>query len=161
MLTGEQIKFLGIVSEYVGELQFQPAGVDVTVKKIFKFVGAGVLDFDNSKRQLPDTKEIELSDESLHLESGVYKILVNEYVKIPRNVVGFCFPRSSLLRAGATVHCAVWDPGYEGRSSFILNVMNPAGISITKNARLAQMVFVEAKKDAEKLYQGVYHKENK
>jgi len=160
MLSGDEIKRRGIVSDYIGDIQFQPAGFDLSVRKVFAFNGGGVIDFDNSRRMIPDVKEIVLSDEPTHLSQGVYKVVVNEYVKIPPDVVGLCYPRSSLLRSGATVNCAVWDPGYEGRSSFVLNVMNKNGISITRNARIAQMVFVEMKDKPGRLYDGVYNRED-
>lgn len=160
MLSKSEIKKRGIISEFIDELQFQPAGVDVTVKKIFRFKNSGVIDFDNSKRKVSDVEEIALSEEPKLLEQGTYKVMINEYVKIPADIVGLCYPRSSLLRSGAFVNCAVWDPGYEGRSEFLLTILNKSGLSITKNARVAQLVFVRMENEAEELYRGTYHKEN-
>ncbi len=160
ILSEKQIKELHIISEYIGEKQFQPAGVDLTIKRLFKYTTSGLIDFDNSKRKVSDVEEIKLSDEPRHIPQGEYKVMINEYIKIPSDVVGLCFPRSSLLRSGATVNCAVWDPGYEGRGEFLLSVLNKNGISITKNARISQIVFIRMEKEADELYKGVYHREN-
>ena len=50
-------------------------------------------------------------------------------------------PRSSLCRCGVTLHTAVWDAGYRGRSTSLLNVMNPSGFRVQRGARLLQLVF--------------------
>ena len=76
----------------------------------------------------------------------------NEIVSIPRNVAAFARSRSSLLRRGATLETALWDPGYRGRSQSLLVVYNPAGLRLKKNARLLQLVFMRFDGDAEKTY---------
>ncbi|MEM4331504.1 MAG: hypothetical protein QXI89_01940, partial [Candidatus Anstonellales archaeon] len=96
--------------------QVQPAGLDLTVKQIFKFIGYGCIDFDNKKRSIAGVEEIHLSDEPRLIDKGAYKIIFNEIVSIPLNMVAIARPRSSLLRNGASIFTALWDPGYEGRS---------------------------------------------
>ncbi|XRO77104.1 deoxyuridine 5'-triphosphate nucleotidohydrolase [Methanocaldococcus sp. 10A] len=135
--------------------QIQQCGVDLRVWKIFKLEGEGVIDFSNEKRKLPKHIEIFNSekDEFVRLDKGIYIVKVDEYIKIPNNMAAFVFPRSSLLRMGATIYSAVHDPGYEGKPEYLLNVFNP--ITIHKYARIAQIVFFECK-DACGIYNGIY-----
>ena len=70
------------ISEHIGDSQFQPAGVDVTLKKIMEFSSAGQIDFDNTERKISETKELPFEDGWVSLEPGCYKVIFNEYVKI-------------------------------------------------------------------------------
>ncbi|MBU0590901.1 deoxyuridine 5'-triphosphate nucleotidohydrolase [Candidatus Micrarchaeota archaeon] len=141
--------------------QFQPAGIDITLKEAYSFKDAGLIDFDNSERKISGVEPIPYQSDKIHLDPGAYKVIFNEYVRVPKNVAGICLPRSSLLRCGATLECAVWDPGYEGRSEALLVVRNPHGIILKKSAKIGQMVFIRLVEDASSLYEGQYKGENK
>ena len=160
ILPKHMIRERKAVGGIMHESQMQPAGVDLTLGEVHAFESEGKIDFDNSKRRLPKTKKLEFEDE-IKLEKGCYKVIFNEHVHIPKDCAAFGFPRSSLLRCGANMHCAVWDPGYEGRSESLLVVENLHGIVLEKNAKLAQLVFVKLLEDAQELYSGVYKGENK
>lgn len=144
------------------ETQLQPHGFDLTAGEIHRYTGKGRLDFSNSEREVPETEPItpEKKNEGDEygwwvLEPGVYKVVMNEKVDIPENLAGLAFPRSSLLRMGATIDNAVWDSGYTGTGAFMLTVSNPDGIEIKENARVNQLVFVEI--DETEGYDGEYH----
>lgn len=139
------------------EMSLQPAGVDLSVDKIFTFTGPGKLDYDNSERMLSEVKEVPF-DEEVFLPPGVYKIRYREMVRIPKDAVGLCFPRSSLLRCGATVSCGVWDPGYEGKGESLLMVQNPSGLILKRGARVVQLILI--KMEGEGQYKGAYQGEN-
>lgn len=141
--------------------QYQPCGVDITLKEAYTFGESGKVDFDNKERKIPKTEPIPFVNDEAALAPGAYKVIFNEYVKIPKDVAGFCFPRSSMLRCGATLECAVWDPGYEGRSEALLLVSNPHGIVLKRNAKIGQMVFVKLVEPASELYSGIYKGENR
>ncbi len=150
------------MSDITHESQYQPAGIDVTLKAVYSFKNAGKIDFDNKERKISDVEPIEFdSNNEVTLKSGAYKVIFSEYVKIPSDAAAFCFPRSSLLRCGVTLECAVWDPGYEGRSEALLIVSNEHGIILKKNAKIGQMVFVKLVEATKELYQGQYKGENK
>ena len=140
------------------EIQVQPAGIDLTVEKIFVFKTKGTIGFDT--KVLPETIEVPLKNNVWRLPAGFYKVRYNEVVEVPSDSVGLCFPRSSLLRIGATVNCAVWDPGYKGRGESLLIVGNPNGIVIEKNARLVQIIFIKLVQPPSKIYSGTYQNEN-
>ncbi len=138
--------------------QVQPAGIDLRVSKIFMFNGKGYLGVDS--KQLAETTELEPNENRWILEKGAYKIRFAEIVSVPEEAVGFCYPRSSLLRMGASLLCAVWDPGYKGRGESLLIVENPHGIEIEVGARIAQLVFIRLVEKPQKTYDGSYQGEN-
>ncbi|MFH1785881.1 MAG: deoxyuridine 5'-triphosphate nucleotidohydrolase [Candidatus Micrarchaeota archaeon] len=141
--------------------QFQPSGIDITLKEVYQFESAGVIDFDNKERKISETKPLLYENDKIMLKPGTYKVIFNEYVRIPKDVVGLCFPRSSLLRCGVGLNCAVWDPGYEGRSEALLVVHNNHGIVLKKNAKIGQMVFIKLVEATDELYEGQYKGENR
>ncbi|MCC7569964.1 deoxyuridine 5'-triphosphate nucleotidohydrolase [Candidatus Micrarchaeota archaeon] len=143
----------------VPELQKQQAGVDLTLDKIFSFSSLGSVDYDNSERKISETKEIEFENDWVELKPGTYKVVLRETVKIPKDCLGIGLPRSTLLRCGATIHTAFWDPGYEGKSEVMLVVHNEKGIKLKKQARIMQMTFAKVE-NAQGTYSGQYQKEN-
>lgn len=147
--------------EGIDKSQFQPAGIDISLKEVYQFESAGVIDFDNKERTISETKPIPYENDKVFLKPGSYKVIFNEYVRIPKDVVGLCLPRSSLLRCGVGLNCAVWDPGYEGRSEALLVVHNSYGILLKKNAKIGQMIFIKLLEATEELYDGQYKGENK
>lgn len=161
IMTGKSIEENGLVEGLKNKGQYQPAGIDLTLAAIHRFDGMGVLDLDNSKRKLPLTQQIQWgAEDSVSLEPGTYKVIFNEVVSIPKDCAAIARPRSSLLRCGATVNTAVWDPGYKGRSEALLVVSNSAGIRLYKDAKLIQLVFFRLEDEAAKGYSGVYQGEN-
>ncbi len=150
-----------VIEELISDSQRQPAGIDVTLKEVKKFDSAGRIDFDNSTRKISDTSTMEYKDEEVNLAPGSYKVVFNEYVKIPSDAAAVCLPRSSILRCGADLNCALWDPGYEGRSEALLVVYNEHGITLKRNAKIGQLVFIKLSEQAKSLYEVQYKGENK
>ena len=150
-----------MVAETLGESQLQPCGVDLTLKEVHELEDAGEIDYDNSKRRISASKKLEFSGEKILLPQGCYKIIYNEYVNVHIDACAFGFPRSSLLRCGADVRCAVWDPGYHGRSESLLVVNCQHGITLHKNAKVMQLVFVRLEGAAHAGYEGKYKGENR
>jgi dUTP pyrophosphatase len=136
-------------------------GVELTLQRIERFVSEGALAFDNNERRLPKTEEIKIdATDGIDLGPGAYLVTFNEIVDIPKDMAAIARPRSSLLRMGATMETALWDPGYKGRSQSLLVVYNSQGLRLMRNARLMQLVFMRLEKEAEKIYSGVYQGEN-
>ena len=140
-------------------IQMQPNGFDMTLATISKFTNRGKIDFDNSERILANTKIIPFNKTGwLKLKQGSYLITFNEIVKMPLNIMALGKPRSSLLRNGVSIHSAVWDAGYEGKSSALLVIYN-SEFEIKQNARIFQLVFFKLDKTVKKGYEGKFHKE--
>jgi len=161
IIEGKKLQAGKIVENTVWEGQFQPAGVDLSAKEIFEFEAEGSIDGDNSKRKLPGGKKIEWGQEgSLKLMPGAYKVIFNEIVSIPMDAAAIARSRSTLLRCGAAMQTAVWDPGYKGRSEALLIVSNKHGLVVHKDAKLAQLVFIRLEGKVKEGYAGKYQNEN-
>ena len=157
MLSGKRIVELGLVHNLQDEKQqVQPAGVDFTLKQLATLESAGIIDFTNMERVLPEYKLIEFDNDMVRLQQGVYLAEFNETVSLPNNIIGIMRTRSSVFRSGATLTAGVIDPGYSGAIGALLQVWNKKGISLTRNARLAQWVFAEVNGPSEESYKGVY-----
>jgi len=155
-MPGFQI--LKYVKNIISKDQLQPAGIDLTINKIFELKSSGYLGV--NRREISNVQEVPKRNGKWYLSRGVYKVLINEVVHVPENAIGFCFPRSSLLRMGVDVRCALWDPGYYGRSEILLVVHNEHGVVVEENARIAQIVFIKLTEKPHELYSGVYKGEN-
>jgi dUTP pyrophosphatase len=147
MLNSSAIKKLieekGLIQNYVDlEKQLQPCGFDLTLKEVREFSGFGMVDLTNKERTIAPSEPLNSDEEGwFHLPEGSYKIVYNEEVRIPLNIVAMARSRSTMLRNGAVIETALWDPGYNGRSSSLLVVTNPHGIRLKLNARVTQLVF--------------------
>jgi len=149
----------GLVENYIDlGKQLTPNGFDLTVDEIHEFKGKGRLDFSNEGRVIPETEKLEASDGCWDLSPGYYKIKANEVVDLPSDVIGFAYPRSSLLRMGCTIENGVWDAGYRGKSEFLLIVENEDGVMIEEDARVNHIVF-ERMSETEEVYDGRYQDE--
>jgi dUTP pyrophosphatase len=164
MLNDKQLRELiteyDLIMEFIDlETQLQPSGFDLSLESIEEYLDGGAVDFSNKERVIATTRSLIPDDEGwFHLEKGVYKVVYNEVVKMPLDVAAIARTRSTLLRNGAMIGTAVWDPGYEGRSSSMLTVYNPFGLRLKKDARIAQLVFFQTG-EVGKGYSGVYQKE--
>jgi dUTP pyrophosphatase len=151
------------------ELQRQPAGFDLTVALVSKFTGPAALGFDNQLRELPAcqalawdpsparTEQAQLPP-AVGLEPGAYLVTYNEVVAVPADCAGLVLPRSSLMRCGAMLHSALWDPGYSGRGQGLLTVFN--NLRLYRDARIGQFVLIDLESAATDLYSGRYQGEN-
>jgi dUTP pyrophosphatase len=159
----EKIEKKGLIQNYIDlDTQLTPQGFDLTAAEIHRYHGKGKLDFSNGEREIPGSEKIrpEKKDKRddygwWNLESGAFKVVMNEKVDIPEDLMAYAFPRSSLLRMGCSIENAVWDSGYTGTGSFMLVVENPEGVEIKENARLNQLVFHSLSETEG--YKGKYH----
>ncbi len=142
-------------------LQVKENGIELTVREVHEWGGRGSISLCNEERKLPGCTPI-IFDQSewLLLPQGSYKIIYNEIVNIPKNLIAMGRPRSSLLRSGATIASAVWDAGYSGRGEGLLIVPNSAGLRLQKNARVLQLLFFALTQTVEEGYTGTYQREN-
>ena len=164
MLNSNEIRRLieekQIITGYIDlETQLQPTGFDLSLATILGYKGRGSVDFSNVEREIAPTEPLEPDDEDWYtLAQGCYTIVYNEVVKIPLDIVAMARSRSTMLRNGASVETAIWDPGYQGRSSSLLVVGNPAGIRLKRDARVVQLVFFDIE-EVPRGYDGIYQRE--
>ena len=141
------------------DTQLQPSGFDITLHHVEAYTGEGAADYSNQERVIAETTPLEPDPEGWYsLPPGAYKVVYNETVKMPLDVAAIARTRSTLLRNGAALGTAVWDPGYQGVSSSLLTVHNPHGIRLKRDARIAQLIFFHTG-EVEKGYSGAYQNE--
>lgn len=143
------------------EDQVQPNGVDLTVREVSSFSSRGNLTETNEGRELSRTSPVIFdSHGGADLLPGAYLVTFNEVVSLPADVMALGRPRSSLNRCGVSMHSAVWDAGYSGRSQSMLVVYNPHGFRLHRNARVMQLVFFHTSREVGEGYSGRYQNEN-
>jgi dUTP pyrophosphatase len=141
--------------------QVQPNGIDLTLKEISLFASPGTLSPANENRVLSSTSPLVFDGLGrVDLLPGCYLVTFNEVVNLPRNIMALATSRSSLLRCGVSIHSAVWDAGYSGRSQSLMVVYNTQGFRLYRNARIVQMVFFFLSREVARGYQGMYQGEN-
>jgi dUTP pyrophosphatase len=142
------------------DVQIQPNGIDVTLDAVWQLEGRGSLGWSNADRHLADRRPVESTADGWYdLAAGSYLIRLAEVVTLPLDVMAIGRPRSSLCRTGASIHTAVWDAGYSGRSEALLVVYATDGVRLRRGARLLQLVFIRLE-GATTSYAGAYQLEN-
>ena len=146
------------------EAQLQPNGFDITLQSIAGFssgVEGGSIGISDADRRLAGSREHGFDGDGWgDLAAGAYLITFNEVVNLPLGLMALGRPRSSLLRSGVSLHTAVWDAGYSGRSQALLVVHNESGFRLQRNARVAQLVFFTLTERDAQGYSGRYQFEN-
>jgi len=141
--------------------QVQPNGVDLTVKEIALLSSPGSLNLRNEARVLSSTSPLVFNGlGGIDLLPGCYLVTHNEVVNLPKNIMALAMPRSSLLRCGVSIHNAVWDAGYSGRSQSLMVVYNSQGFRLYKDARVVQLVFFRLSHEVAEGYKGMFQGEN-
>lgn len=143
------------------EEQIQPNGIDLTVQSVALIASSGQMGSAAGERRLSDHSPLQFDTLGyLDLPPGCYVITLNEILHLPKNVIALGKPRSSLLRCGVSVHTAVWDAGYSGRSQSLMVIYNPYGFRLGHNARILQLVFLLLTRESLEGYQGIFQGEN-
>ena len=150
-----------LIEDYINlEEQVQPNGIDLTLREVALLQSSGKIAVKNSQRVVSGLSPLVFDGLGfIDLTPGAYMVTYNEIVHMPRNVMALALPRSSLLRCGVTIHTAVWDAGYSGRSQSLMVVHNPQGFRLQRNARVMQLIFLQLTGETEG-YQGAYQGEN-
>lgn len=94
-----------------------------------------------------------------NLQPGTYEIGIPK-LRIPLDVTGFAYPRSSFSRLGILkTESAVWDSGYEGEGMQVFHF--PLAAQIHKDEPWVQFVFLRNSEDAKRGYSGYYQSEKR
>ena len=151
-----------LIEDYVSlEEQLQANGFDLTLREVGCLLSAGSIGAGDGTRELPATETLEFGpDDWLQLVPGPYRVTFNEVVNLPLDLMALGRSRSTLLRSGVSIHTAVWDAGYRGRSQALLVVHHPSGYRLQRGARLMQLIFFRLSRPASQGYQGHFQGEN-
>ena len=164
MLAGDEIRrrqVVDLAGPDAERVHVQPNGIDLSLDMVWRFLQPGSLGVATEDRVLPGREEVAFdADNWLALPTGTYGIRYAEWVQLPTDCGGLCFPRSSLLRMGLHVPTAVWDAGYGGRGEGLVVVNNPHGVRLQRGARIAQLVVFRLTEPTDS-YAGRYQNENR
>ena len=151
-----------LIEDYLSlEDQLQPNGFDLTLRQVSRLTTPGSMGQGTQQREISGCETLDFgADGWLDLSPGPYLVTFNEVVNLPLDLMALGRPRSSLLRSGVSIHTAVWDAGYCGRSQALLSVQHPAGYRVQRGARLMQLVFFSLVRPAQEGYAGRYLGEN-
>ena len=151
-----------LIESYLSlDQQLQPNGFDLSLNEVARLTSGGSMGSGPDQRELSDTTTLEFDREDwLRLSPGPYLISFNEVINLPLDLMALGRPRSSLLRSGVSIHSAVWDAGYRGRSQALLVVHNDQGYALQRDACLLQLVFFHLTQPVSQGYQGRFHGEN-
>jgi len=159
-LTGKDVA--RHVSEYV---KINPAGVDIAPKKVFRIPNGVTAVLDGKTRGFERDgsvswdayEEVEPRDGYWVLEPGIYVVAFPKVV-VPKDVVGFAYPRSTLNRLGLIkVQTAVFDPGYEGE--FTQTWFVPIRTKIRVGEAWVQLVYIRMEDEPGETYNGYWQGE--
>ena len=143
------------------EQQVQPNGIDLTVNQIDLLSSTGKLGAGSETRILSDTSPLVFDGlGGISLLPDCYLVTYNEVVNLPGDIMALAMPRSSLLRCGVSIHTAVWDAGYSGRSQSLMVVYNARGFRLHRDARIVQLVFFHLSREVVEGYDGMFQREN-
>ena len=143
------------------EEQIQPNGIDLTVRSVALIASGGQIGSVAEERRLSSHSPLQFDALGfLNLPAGCYLVTYNEILNLPKNIIALGKPRSSLLRCGVSMHTAVWDAGYCGRSQSLMLVYNPYGFRLSRNARILQLVFFLLTGESSEGYGGIFQGEN-
>ena len=167
VLTGDEIRDLlrATLPLVEGVLdideQVQPNGIDLTLKEIALFSSPGSIGCADEARVLCSTSPLIFDGlGAIDLMPGCYLVTYNEIVHLPNDIMALALPRSSFLRCSVSIHTAVWDAGYSGRSQSLMVVYNSYGFRLYKNTRTIQLVFFRLSHKVDQGYQGIFQGEN-
>jgi len=165
VLAGDEIRrgqIVGLPGAAAEAAHVQPNGVDLSLDAVWRFAGAGALGRAADDRRLPPREDLDFdADGWVALGMGTYGVRYGEWVTLPLDRGGLCFPRSSLLRMGVHVPTAVWDAGYAGRAEGLLVVTTPHGARLQRGARIVQLVLFRLTEPARTGYAGAYQHEGR
>jgi deoxycytidine triphosphate deaminase len=111
LLTGEEIKNLKLVSDDSAS-GYRATSYDLTIGTVLRVVDDG----DRQSPVSPVTRKLEVSTTDVVIPpQGMVKVISNEQVALPPDVVGYAFVKNSLCNAGVlAINIGVIDPQYSG-----------------------------------------------
>ncbi|HDD64728.1 MAG TPA: dCTP deaminase [Firmicutes bacterium] len=134
-------------------------GYDFTLSEEFKiFKGEGII----------GPKKVDEED-FIDFKGKVCKIPPNsfvlgrsvEYFKIPRDVIGICFGKSTYARCGIIINVTPLEPEWEGYITIQIANLTPVEAEVYAGEGIGQVIFIGAESICEKSYKDVSGKYQK
>jgi len=75
-----------------------------------------------------------------------------EYFRIPRDVIGLCFGKSTYTRCGIVVNVTPLEPEWEGNLTVQIANLTPVEAELYAGEGIAQVIFLSAESECERSY---------
>ncbi len=85
-----------------------------------------------------------------------YLLTTQEYIRMPKDIMGFCGLRSTFARLGFVSPLTIIDAGFEGMLTIATFYGGSAPIKIPVGSRFLHVVFAKLLSDADHPYEGQY-----
>ena len=140
----------------------QPTGYDVTLCETFK-IPQLTIDPLNAREDMFEKMDAE--DMSIYgsygkgtfLPGGCYLLgATREYFRMPSDVLGVVFGKSTLLRSGIHTPISIVEPGWEGHLVIEIANNHRAGVLVYANMGVAQVIFFRTDRVPRDVYNGKY-----
>ncbi len=140
------VKEKGLVSNLSERELTNPegAGFDIRLSEVFELQGSGFLGL--RERKTPEAcsiaKFIEGKEEFVTFDpSKYYLVKTIEKFKLPDNIAGYVYTRSTLFRSGLVLKTTQIAPGYHGELTFGLQNAGGNEMKVALGARIAHVQF--------------------
>lgn len=160
------------IAEFIeGDKKIGPNGCDLKVSEVTKIPDDAIIFLHDKKRgylingefreQQDVKKPLAANNDGFYeLTHGAYEVRLANKITIPKNAVGFAFPRSTFNRLGIIKsESAVWDSGYSGTGTSTVFVSAKKAL-IHKDEFWIQFVMISAE-ESDSQYKGFYQNEGK
>lgn len=84
-----------------------------------------------------------------------------EYFRIPRDVIGICFGKSTYARCGIVINVTPLEPEWEGYITIQIANLSPVEGEVYANEGIGQVIFLSSDEICEKSYKDLFGKYNK
>jgi len=153
-LTDAEIEQAQLISPFRRE-QLNPHGYDLTLSTDFAILDPHfTLTIDTRE---PSTRGwLYIHDKEIEIPpAGFALALTEETLRLPEDITGICFGRSSLARVGVLPHVTPIDAGFRGRLVIEISNTAPNYVRLYAGTRIVQVLFVRSK-PARVPYKGRY-----
>lgn len=140
-LSYEKGSFSKLTGIYKGDIQ--PNGVDLRLGKVFNIQPTLFTIDDDQKIHRDIQEEPTDSDEYYYLKPGLYLGVMQNEIEVASEEAGFVITRSTLMRNGVIVSSGLYDSGYSGSMSALIQVC-VGDMRIKKGTRIGQYISFEA-----------------
>lgn len=117
------------------------AGYDIQLSKEFRRVAKTTTVLD-PRKYVDSQWYTEITDDCVILNPGEFVLARSlEYFRMPDNIVGIAYPKSSYLRVGLHVPISPLEPGWEGNLTIQIRNSGSAKVAVFPFQGIAQITF--------------------
>lgn len=149
LATSELKKIAYDIIDGLNESDIKGSSIDLSIDNIIKVPKGGIIDLFETNELEDIYEEVELSKGFILEPNNFIYASTVEKIKIPSNMCGIIFPRSSFARIGLTLPNSMYaNPSYEGHLPIVIHNHSPYKIKIPPYIKVVQLLLSEIKGEA-------------